>query len=88
MDYYTITSQRSYDLGLAKIKKITHDNRKVFSQVYTVKPGPVNIEQSYVVEQGYRIKSNRREIYLTPPMGCHPPESWETIVRVEIEKFS
>lgn len=210
-------------MGLVKIKQITHDNRKVFSQVYTVKPGPVNIEQipklqyisqemntafhmdwagrpeplseqwivwkivnqlkqitkksfeykfklmppeiiwhessennkfsvtqmmqvpdcitmeiyekartqvernlrgqkipdtkfigtnsvlcaqklhighyrdtqltlqkieSYVVEQGYRIKSNRREIYLTPPMRCHPPESWKTIVRVEIEKFN
>lgn len=24
-----------------------------------------------------------REIYLTPPMRCNPPESWKTIVRVE-----
>lgn len=39
-----------------------------------------------VEEQGYLIKGKRREIYLTPAMECHPPESWKTIVRVEIEK--
>ncbi|MDF2571678.1 MAG: hypothetical protein K0R55_3282 [Sporomusa sp.] len=44
---------------------------------------------SFVKEQGYKVKGNRREIYLTPAMAdCHPPDSWKTIVRVEIELLS
>lgn len=43
----------------------------------------------FVKEQGYKVKGNRREIYLNPAMAeCHPPESWQTIVRVDIERFS
>ncbi|MFE5320324.1 GyrI-like domain-containing protein [Paenibacillus sp. NPDC056579] len=42
---------------------------------------------AFVEEQGYRVKGNRTEIYLTPPMQCHPPETWRTIVRVEIEQL-
>ncbi|WP_337102601.1 GyrI-like domain-containing protein [Paenibacillus sp. YIM B09110] len=39
----------------------------------------------FVEEQGYKVKGNHREIYLTPAMAdCHPPETWKTIVRVEI----
>lgn len=44
--------------------------------------------EKFIEEQGYRIKGNRREIYLTPAMQCHLPETWKTIVRVEIEKLS
>ncbi|GGG68509.1 hypothetical protein [Paenibacillus radicis (ex Gao et al. 2016)] len=43
--------------------------------------------ENYTEEQGYRIKGNRREIYLTPAMQCHLPETWKTIVRVEIDKL-
>lgn len=43
---------------------------------------------NYVEEQGYLVKGNRREIYLTPAMRCHLPETWKTIIRVEIEKLS
>lgn len=42
---------------------------------------------NFAKEQGYNVKGNRREIYLTPAMAdCYPPESWKTIVRVEIER--
>lgn len=44
--------------------------------------------EDYVKEQGLRIKGDRREIYLTPAMMCHLPETWKTIVRVEVEKLS
>lgn len=43
--------------------------------------------EDHIEEQGYRIKGNRREIYLTPAMQCHLPETWKTIVRVDIEKI-
>jgi hypothetical protein len=44
---------------------------------------------SFVKEQGYKVKGNRREIYLTPAMPeCYPPNTWKTIVRVEIELLS
>lgn len=39
----------------------------------------------YVNQEGYTVKGSRREIYLTPSMKCHQPETWKTIVRVEIE---
>jgi len=38
-----------------------------------------------VGEQGYRIKGDRKEIYLTPAMMCHHPDTWKTVVSVEIE---
>lgn len=41
--------------------------------------------QRYAEERGYRPRGSRREIYLTPAMRCHPPETWKTIVRVDIE---
>ncbi|CAG7633879.1 GyrI-like domain-containing protein [Paenibacillus allorhizosphaerae] len=41
---------------------------------------------TYVHENGYVVKGDRREIYLTPAMDCHPPDTWKTIVRVEIEQ--
>jgi hypothetical protein len=40
---------------------------------------------AYVEQQGYRVAGDRREIYLTPAMQCHAPETWRTIVLVEIE---
>lgn len=40
----------------------------------------------HVEKQRFRIVGSRREVYLTPAMMCHPPESWRTIVRVEIEE--
>ncbi|SEC18268.1 GyrI-like domain-containing protein [Paenibacillus sp. GP183] len=44
---------------------------------------------NFAKEQGYKVKGNRREIYLTPAMAdIYPPESWKTIVRVEIEKLN
>jgi len=43
----------------------------------------------FVMEQGYKVMGDRREIYLTPAMAdCYPPETWKTIVRVEVERLS
>ncbi|WP_155971980.1 hypothetical protein [Paenibacillus sp. Soil522] len=44
--------------------------------------------ESYTGEQGYRIKGDRKEIYLTPAMECHHPETWKTVVSVEIEQLN
>jgi hypothetical protein len=41
--------------------------------------------KAYVEQQGYRVIGDRREIYLTPAMHCHAPETWRTIINVEIE---
>jgi hypothetical protein len=42
-------------LGILQVKQITHDNRKLFPQVYAVKPGAVQILQipslQYVSEE-------------------------------------
>jgi hypothetical protein len=38
-----------------------------------------------ISEQGYRISGSPREIYLTPSMGCYPPETWKTVIVVELE---
>jgi hypothetical protein len=44
--------------------------------------------ENHIVEQGFQIKGDRKEIYLTPAMLCHPPETWKTVVSVEIEKLN
>ncbi len=40
---------------------------------------------TYVEQLGYRVAGERREIYLTPAMQSHAPETWRTIVQVAIE---
>jgi hypothetical protein len=43
----------------------------------------------FVEDQGYKVMGDRREIYLTPAMAdCYPPETWKTIVRVEVKRRS
>ncbi|AJY76677.1 hypothetical protein VN24_21515 [Paenibacillus beijingensis] len=41
--------------------------------------------ENYIAEQEYRIKGDRKEIYFTPAMQCHLPETWKTVVSIEIE---
>ncbi|WP_282940514.1 hypothetical protein [Paenibacillus sp. RC67] len=44
--------------------------------------------EKYVEEQGYKVKGNRKEIYLNSGMCYHPHETWKTIVSVHIEKLN
>lgn len=39
----------------------------------------------FAEKQGYKPKKSHREIYLTPAMKCHAPETWKTVVSVELE---
>ncbi|CAM4476894.1 hypothetical protein [Paenibacillus tarimensis] len=41
--------------------------------------------EHYTGGEGYQIIGDRKEIYLTPAMQCHLPETWKTVVSVEIE---
>lgn len=41
--------------------------------------------QHYAVENGYTVLNPHKEIYLTPSMRCHAPDSWKTIVRVNLK---
>lgn len=40
----------------------------------------------YAESQGYTVKKNHREIYLTPAMKCHEPDTWRTVVSVELDQ--
>jgi hypothetical protein len=42
--------------------------------------------QNYAEEKGYSFEDYHKKIYLTPSMRCHAPDSWNTIVRVNIQK--
>jgi hypothetical protein len=42
--------------------------------------------KKYINENGYQTIGNHREVYLTPSMGCYPPETWKTVLLVELEK--
>jgi hypothetical protein len=39
----------------------------------------------FAENQGFQIKNSHREIYLTPAMRCHEPDTWRTVVSVELE---
>lgn len=38
----------------------------------------------FAEQEGYKLDKSYREIYLTPAMMCHKPETWKTVVSVEI----
>jgi hypothetical protein len=42
--------------------------------------------REFALTHGYQVKDEHREIYLTPAMNCHLPDTWRTIVRVEIKE--
>ncbi|KZE69315.1 hypothetical protein AWM68_03345 [Fictibacillus phosphorivorans] len=39
---------------------------------------------NYAEQSGHKLNKSHREIYLTPAMMCHKPETWRTVVSVEI----
>jgi hypothetical protein len=39
----------------------------------------------FAENQGFQVKKSHREIYLTPAMKCHEPDTWRTVVSVELE---
>ncbi|WP_144701532.1 hypothetical protein [Fictibacillus phosphorivorans] len=41
---------------------------------------------NFAEEESLSLKSSYKEIYLTPAMMCHKPETWKTVVSVEINK--
>lgn len=40
---------------------------------------------NFAEQNGYKLDKSYREIYLTPAMMCHKPETWKTVVSVEIQ---
>ncbi len=40
----------------------------------------------FAQQEGYKLDESYREIYLTPAMMCHKPETWKTVVSVEIQQ--
>jgi hypothetical protein len=42
--------------------------------------------KSFAEEQGYKVKNSHREIYLTPAMKCHEPDTWRTVVIAELDQ--
>jgi hypothetical protein len=41
--------------------------------------------QNYAEDHGHTLADFHREIYLTPSMRCHAPDSWNTIVRINLK---
>lgn len=41
---------------------------------------------NFADQESLSLKSSYKEIYLTPAMKCHKPETWQTVVSVEINK--
>lgn len=39
---------------------------------------------SFADQESLLLKNSYKEIYLTPAMKCHKPETWQTVVSVEI----
>jgi hypothetical protein len=42
----------------------------------------------FAENQGYKFKKGHREIYLTPAMKCHEPETWKTVVSLELDNLT